>query len=143
MLADACSRGFARLPPPDPADLYFDLEGFPFATSNAAAGASEGGGEAHGLEYLWGVSCRDLERDLDLGRDLDGDALARPGDINPRPAPRDSTHGPATEYRSWWAHDAAGEKAALEAFQPHLTLTLTLTLTLPLTLNLTLTLTLT
>ena len=81
-----------------------------------AAGASEGGGEAHGLEYLWGVSCRDLDRDLDLGRDLDGDAVAGPGDINPRPAPRESTHGPATEYRSWWAHDAAGEKAALEAF---------------------------
>ena len=34
-------RGFAMLPPPDPADLFFDLEGDPL---------TEGG-----LDYLWGV----------------------------------------------------------------------------------------
>lgn len=39
-------RGFARLPEPHPADLFFDLEGDPLA-----AGGS--------LEYLWGVHFRD------------------------------------------------------------------------------------
>lgn len=39
-------RGFARLPAPHRADLFFDLEGDPFA-----AGGS--------LEYLWGVHYRD------------------------------------------------------------------------------------
>jgi uncharacterized protein len=34
-------RGFARLPPPDPGDLFFDMEGDPM--------------EAGGLEYLFGV----------------------------------------------------------------------------------------
>ncbi|MFC3175007.1 TM0106 family RecB-like putative nuclease [Novosphingobium bradum] len=38
-------RGFALLPPPDPADLFFDLEGDPL---------TEGG-----LDYLWGVHLRD------------------------------------------------------------------------------------
>lgn len=39
------ARGFLRLPEPDPADLFFDLEGDPL---------HEGG-----LEYLWGVHFRD------------------------------------------------------------------------------------
>src|SRR3546814_5744948 len=38
-------RGFAALPPPDPADLFFDLEGDPL--------------EEGGLDYLWGVHYRD------------------------------------------------------------------------------------
>ena len=38
-------RGFALLPPPHPADLFFDLEGDPL---------TEGG-----LDYLWGVHLRD------------------------------------------------------------------------------------
>ncbi|PWG03523.1 TM0106 family RecB-like putative nuclease [Sphingosinicella humi] len=38
-------RGFARLPAPDPADLFFDLEGDPLYPD--------------GLEYLWGVHYRD------------------------------------------------------------------------------------
>src|SRR5262249_7948315 len=36
-------RGFARLPQPQPGDLYFDMEGDPFY-------------EGEGLEYLFGVS---------------------------------------------------------------------------------------
>ncbi|PZT88187.1 MAG: hypothetical protein DI637_08285 [Citromicrobium sp.] len=38
-------RGFANLPAPDPADLFFDLEGDPL--------------EEGGLDYLWGVHYRD------------------------------------------------------------------------------------
>ena len=38
-------RGFANLPLPDPADLFFDLEGDPL--------------EEGGLDYLWGVHYRD------------------------------------------------------------------------------------
>ncbi|MDQ3222719.1 MAG: TM0106 family RecB-like putative nuclease, partial [Gemmatimonadota bacterium] len=34
-------RGLALLPPPSPGDIFFDMEGFPFA--------------AEGLEYLWGA----------------------------------------------------------------------------------------
>ncbi|MCP5385460.1 MAG: TM0106 family RecB-like putative nuclease [Novosphingobium sp.] len=41
-------RGFASLPKPDPADLFFDLEGDPL---------QEGG-----LDYLWGVHFRDGSR---------------------------------------------------------------------------------
>ena len=41
LLPPAPGRGFARLPPPDPGDLFFDIEGFPFAQE--------------GLEYLFGI----------------------------------------------------------------------------------------
>ncbi len=60
-------RGLASLPAPSPGDLFFDIEGAPFAGDG-------------GLEYLLGVA------------DVDG------------------------VYRAWWAEDAAGEKAAFEAF---------------------------
>lgn len=40
-------RGFARLPAPHPADLFFDLEGDPL--------------HPDGLEYLWGVHYRDAQ----------------------------------------------------------------------------------
>ena len=39
------ARGFATMPAPDPADLFFDLEGDPL--------------EEGGLDYLWGVHYRD------------------------------------------------------------------------------------
>src|SRR5205823_4935037 len=38
-------RGFARLPMPDPGDMFFDMEGDPL--------------EEGGLEYLFGVYCFD------------------------------------------------------------------------------------
>ncbi|QVM85185.1 TM0106 family RecB-like putative nuclease [Novosphingobium decolorationis] len=41
-------RGFTQLPPPDPADLFFDLEGDPLTQG--------------GLEYLWGIHYRDGTR---------------------------------------------------------------------------------
>jgi len=62
-------RGLAMLPPPSDADVFFDMEGFPYA---------EGG-----LEYLFGAVTR---------------------------------NGPVPEFQDWWAHDAAGEQAAFEAF---------------------------
>ena len=40
--------GLAALPPADPGDVYFDLEGYPLA--------------ARGLEYLWGVVYREHDR---------------------------------------------------------------------------------
>lgn len=40
-------RGFARMPQPDPHDLFFDLEGDPL--------------HPDGLEYLWGVHFRDCD----------------------------------------------------------------------------------
>ena len=45
LLAGAPYRGFARLPAPSEGDLYFDMEGDPF--------------EEGGLEYLFGVACRE------------------------------------------------------------------------------------
>jgi predicted RecB family nuclease len=45
LLAVEPNRGFARMPRPDPADLFFDLEGDPL--------------HPDGLEYLWGVHFRD------------------------------------------------------------------------------------
>ena len=44
------ARGFARLPHPDPADLFFDLEGDPL--------------HPDGLEYLWGIHRRDGDEPL-------------------------------------------------------------------------------
>lgn len=41
-------RGFALLPAPDPADMFFDFEGYPFH-------------EAGGLEYLWGWTFVDTD----------------------------------------------------------------------------------
>jgi len=41
-------RGFARLPAPDPADLFFDLEGDPLFPG--------------GLEYLWGIHYHEEDR---------------------------------------------------------------------------------
>ena len=114
LLPDACWRGFSRLPPPDAADLYFDLEGFPFAASNASDSMA-GGGETHGLEYLWGVSSRDVDAEVD-GDGGDGGGGRGGGILAPPTAAADALFGPATEYRSWWAHEPAGEKAALEAF---------------------------
>ena len=45
-LEPAFDRGFALLPEPDPADVFFDMEGDPYLG-------------AHGLEYLFGVEYAD------------------------------------------------------------------------------------
>jgi uncharacterized protein len=45
LLAPVEGHGFARLPPPDPGDLYFDMEGDPFYDDAQTA-----------LEYLFGVT---------------------------------------------------------------------------------------
>jgi uncharacterized protein len=65
--ADDPHKGLALLPPASPLDVFFDMEGYPFAE----------------LEYLFGA------------------AYAQDGRL---------------EYRDWWAHDAAEERAAFEAF---------------------------
>ena len=62
-------RGLAQLPPRSDGDVFFDMEGFPYA---------EGG-----LEYLFGAVTVD--------------------EITPR-------------FHDWWAHDAAEERTAFEAF---------------------------
>jgi uncharacterized protein len=46
------ARGFLRLPEPDPADLFFDLEGDPL--------------HEDGLEYLWGVHFRNAAGEKDF-----------------------------------------------------------------------------
>ena len=82
-------RGLAGLPLPSPGDLFVDFEGDPWV------------GE-HGLEYLLGV----LEGPGGAG----GAGGAGVG----RPSVDGSTQEP--RYLALWAHDAAGEKAAFEAF---------------------------
>lgn len=63
--------GLGALPEPDPGDLFFDIEGDPYAG-------------ARGIEYLFGVGWVRPDGEFD--------------------------------YRSFWGHDASGEKAAFEAF---------------------------
>ncbi|MCM3883629.1 TM0106 family RecB-like putative nuclease [Frankia sp. R82] len=72
------AAGLAMLPQPDPGDIYFDMEGDPYAL------------EASGLEYLFGAV-----------------TLTRPPD---------GTDLPGEEFRTFWAHDRAGERRALEEF---------------------------
>ena len=74
--AEGAARGLALLPPASSGDVFFDLEGFPLI---------EGG-----LEYLWGVCCRESDQ-----------AEPQPADV---------------QYRDWWAHDAQQERRAFEAF---------------------------
>lgn len=68
---ETARRGLAALPPAHPADVFFDIEGYPLHPG--------------GLEYLLGACTRD----------------AATG---------------AYEFRDWWAHDRAEEKASFEAF---------------------------
>jgi len=81
-------RGFAALPPPSPGDLFFDVEGDPYALDDG------------GLEYLFGVVT--LGADGADGTDGDGDG--------------DGGDAGEPEFRSFWGHDRAQEKAAFEAF---------------------------
>jgi predicted RecB family nuclease len=59
-------RGFARMPAPNPHDLFFDLEGDPLYPD--------------GLEYLWGVHLRDAQGDpvfrFEWGHDRAAEQLA-------------------------------------------------------------------
>ncbi len=71
-LAPARGAGYARLPDPDPGDVFFDLEGDPYVGDD-------------GLEYLWGWTASEAG------------------------------------YEYAWAHDGAGERAALERFVDRIT----------------------
>ncbi|WP_242625426.1 TM0106 family RecB-like putative nuclease, partial [Protofrankia symbiont of Coriaria myrtifolia] len=95
--------GLASLPTPDPGDIYFDMEGDPYALDNA------------GLEYLFGAVTLDATA---VGTDAVG-AAADSGDDTGRPG-----HGPAAGFTTdavevfhpFWAHDRAEEKRAFEQF---------------------------
>jgi len=82
--------GLARLPEPSPGDVFLDLEGARFARDG-------------GREYLFGI-CTGV-------RPLSGQ-----GQNGVRPLSSGSqTSGRSCDYRAWWAHDDATERAAFEA----------------------------
>jgi uncharacterized protein len=63
-LAPEPGRGYARLPAPSPGDVFFDLEGDPYA------------GAEGGIEYLWGWWSEDAGYDCVWGHDLAGERAA-------------------------------------------------------------------
>lgn len=87
--------GFSLMPAPHVADLYFDMEGYPFERSiipgiedtNDADPDSQSGSPA-GLEYLFGVG------------------YYKTGEFT---------------FKAFWAHDRVEEKAAFEAFMDFIT----------------------
>ena len=117
MLPVSEDSGLARLPEPDAGDLFFDIEGDPFA-GEAAAGTTAG------LEYLFGWaevpegrSRGAGEREPvvdpgDGGRAAQGRRLA-PDGLESFPQ-GGSRGGPV--YGHLWAHDGPSEKAAFERF---------------------------
>ncbi|MCS5721312.1 TM0106 family RecB-like putative nuclease [Herbiconiux sp. CPCC 203407] len=93
------------LPPPDPADIFFDFEGDPLYTENA--------GPEWGLDYLFGVIEHEASAHTSSGSsapDAGLLGLPQPGGIDPR-----------TVFRPFWAHDHAEEREALRAFLDYLT----------------------
>ncbi|MBA3779864.1 MAG: hypothetical protein H0X16_11325, partial [Chloroflexi bacterium] len=87
-------RGLSILPPPSPGDLFFDIEGDPFA-------------EDEGLEYLFGVvepGPELIAPPLTLGLAGDGQASGAP---EATPEPQD---------HAWWAFTREEEKRAFEQF---------------------------
>jgi len=87
-------QGLARLPEPSPGDVFLDLEGARFARDG-------------GREYLFGIYTG--------VRPLSGQ-----GQNGVRPlSSGDQTSGNSCDYRAWWAHDDASERAAFEAGIDH------------------------
>jgi predicted RecB family nuclease len=121
--ANGESVGLASLPRDDPADVFFDIEGYPLVVG--------------GLEYLWGVCTRKgegeaifnspgspnfSEKPRGLGSPT---SLAREGSLagdlahGSGPAESEGILGEAKinfPFRDWWAHDREGEKRAFEGF---------------------------
>jgi uncharacterized protein len=95
-LPDEPRRGLALLPPPSKSDVFFDMEGFPFA---------EGG-----LEYLLGAVAFDGSAPCHPERSEGGEAAPR----LLRFAQDDNASGPA--FHDWWAHDRDEERKAFEEF---------------------------
>ncbi|MCL9797928.1 TM0106 family RecB-like putative nuclease, partial [Frankia sp. AgKG'84/4] len=83
----------AMLPAADHADVYFDMEGDPYAL------------DAAGLEYLFGAVT--LTPPLNGLAGTGGDEIPAPP-VEPAPA--------AEDFRAFWAHDRAGERRAFEDF---------------------------
>lgn len=96
--APEAGRGLALLPEPSPGDVFFDMEGDPFA---------EGG---DGLEYLFGV--------VDLGPDSDAGAPDSERVSVADAGSGDTADTGASDMRflAWWAHSRTEEKAAFEGF---------------------------
>ncbi|WP_207386138.1 TM0106 family RecB-like putative nuclease [Protofrankia symbiont of Coriaria ruscifolia] len=87
-------EGLASLPVPDPGDVYFDMEGDPYALDNS------------GLEYLFGTVTLDTAA-------VDSASAAAGSPADP---PEVFAAGPPEIFHPFWAHDRAGEKRALEQF---------------------------
>jgi uncharacterized protein len=93
------------LPPPDPADIFFDFEGDPLYSENA--------GPEWGLDYLFGViehEASSVPWSVPSAPGVGSPGLPRRGGIDPR-----------TVFRPFWAHDHAEEREALRAFLDYLT----------------------
>jgi predicted RecB family nuclease len=122
LLPTACAprAGLGALPPPHPADAFFDLEGFPFATLPALERTAQ-------LPDLMALSRAHAEAHMLISAPVDAaaDADAPPafagggreylwGMSTRRPA-TDGGGAGAKEYVCWWAHSAAEERAAFGA----------------------------
>jgi predicted RecB family nuclease len=126
LLSAACAplSGLGALPPPHPADAFFDLEGFPFATLPAA----EGGDGLPDLIVLsrdadaprpQGLVIEDSDSPVGrqdravaaAGKAADGGGREYLWGVSLRPSPGDGDEGRGV-YLSWWAHTAEEERAA-------------------------------
>ncbi|KAL1511143.1 hypothetical protein AB1Y20_005962 [Prymnesium parvum] len=143
-LAEA-SNALASIPPPHASDVFFDLEGFPFAdgkptqsavtanftaiSADPARFATTGDTSLHpaGREYLWGLSFRPPHRDaVDplaavCAEPLLGDAERLPAEVPIGWSQADAGVGGSEgrsrgEYVAWWAHDFEGERDAFMHF---------------------------
>lgn len=116
LLGGACAPGAAlgALPPPHPADCFFDLEGYPFATLPALAGdassrladlvaISQPGSVVAAAPGSAGASSG--------GGGADGEGGGREylWGISTRPV------SGQTEYHAWWAHSPEEERHAFAA----------------------------
>ena len=117
MLPVCEDSGLARLPEPDAGDLFFDLEGDPFA-GEAAAGTTAG------LEYLFGWAAVPEERSPGAGErgpvvdPGDGGRAAQGRQLAPdglESFPQGGSRGDPV-YGHLWAHDGPSEKEAFERF---------------------------
>ena len=117
LLRGACASasGLGLLPLPDPADAFFDLEGFPFATLPALAAADA----FPDLHWLSSVAADEAAASADASATAVTSAPSEGGreylwGISTRPG-AEAADAASGEYLAWWAHDAAAERAAFIA----------------------------
>lgn len=119
-VAGAAARGgvLASLPRPDAADVFFDLEGFPFA-SPISQGLEEGPESAERDARLDLVAVTSATHSFQLRSRAahedaaDGGAGGREYLWGASCRPTGDGHA---EYVSWWAHDHREERRAFEEF---------------------------